>query len=72
MRSGESAGVLDKVLHRLADNLEKDHEFKAKTKGALVYPVIVLIAMVAVMFIMMIFVVPKLTSMYADFGAELP
>lgn len=72
VRSGESAGVLDKVLHRLADNLEKDHEFKAKTKGALVYPVIVLIAMVVVMFIMMVFVVPKLTSMYADFGAELP
>jgi len=72
VRSGESAGVLDKVLHRLADNLEKDHEFKAKTKGALVYPVIVMIAMVVVMFIMMIFVVPKLTSMYADFGAELP
>jgi hypothetical protein len=32
VRSGESAGVLDKVLHRLADNLEKDHEFKAKTR----------------------------------------
>ncbi|MBI5151677.1 MAG: type II secretion system F family protein [Candidatus Pacebacteria bacterium] len=72
VRSGESAGVLDQVLKRLADNLEKQHEFAAKTKGALVYPVIVLIAMAVVMFVMMVFVIPKLTSMYQDFGAELP
>lgn len=72
VRSGESAGVLDKVLHRLADNLEKQYEFAAKTKGALIYPVIVMIAMVAVMFVMMVFVVPQLTSMYTDFGASLP
>ncbi|HKY74206.1 MAG TPA: type II secretion system F family protein [Patescibacteria group bacterium] len=72
VRSGESAGVLDKILFRLADNLERQYEFQAKTKGALVYPVIVLIAMIAVMIIMMVFVIPKLTAMYADFGAQLP
>ena len=72
VRSGESAGVLDQVLRRLADNLEKQAEFVAKTKGALIYPVIVVIAMLIVAFIMMAFVVPKLTEMYADFGAELP
>ena len=72
VRSGETAGVLDQVLRRLADNLEKQHEFIAKTKGALIYPVIVFVAMIVVAFIMMAFVVPKLTEMYADFGAELP
>jgi type IV pilus assembly protein PilC len=72
VRSGESAGVLDQVLRRLADNLEKQQEFAAKTKGALVYPVIVLIAMAVVVFVMMTFVVPKLTAIYDDFGAELP
>ncbi len=72
IKAGESAGVLEKVLNRLADTLEKEKEFSAKTKGALVYPAIVLTAMVVVGFIMMVFVVPKMTSMYKDFGAELP
>lgn len=72
VRAGETGGVLDTVLERLADNMEKEKEFKAKTKGALIYPVIVVIAMLAVGAIMMIFVIPKLTEMYKDFGAELP
>lgn len=72
VRAGESAGVLDKVLARLADNLEKDRDFKSKTKGALVYPVIVILAMVAVIFIMMIFVIPKLTALYKDLAVKLP
>jgi type IV pilus assembly protein PilC len=70
--AGETGGVLDEVLERLADNMEKDKDFKAKTKGALIYPVIVVIAMIAVAFIMMVFVIPKLTEMYTDFGADLP
>jgi len=72
VRSGEAAGMLDKVLNRLADNVEKQYEFQAKTKGALVYPAIVMAGMVIVAFVMMVFVIPKLTSMYDDFGAELP
>lgn len=72
IKAGESAGVLEKVLNRLADTLEKEKEFSAKTKGALVYPVIVMSAMTIVGFIMMVFVVPKMTAMYKDFGAELP
>ena len=72
VKAGETGGVLDTVLERLADNMEKEKEFKAKTKGALIYPVIVIIAMFAVGIIMMIFVIPKLTEMYRDFGSELP
>lgn len=72
VRAGETAGVLDQVLLRLAENLEKNKEFRAKTQGALIYPIIVIIAMLAVAAIMMIFVVPKLTEMYKDFGADLP
>lgn len=72
VRAGETGGVLDDVLNRLAENMEKDKEFRAKTRGALIYPAIVVIAMVVVAFIMMIFVIPKLTEMYQDFGAELP
>lgn len=70
--SGEAAGVLEKVLLRLADNLEKESEFRSKTKSALIYPTIIMIAMVVVAVVMMVFVVPKLTSLYDEFGAELP
>jgi len=72
VKSGEVGGVLDAVLLRLADNLEKQQEFGSKVKGALIYPVIIVIGMVIVGIIMMVFVIPKLLSLYADFGAELP
>lgn len=72
VRAGEAAGALDTVLKRLADNLEKEKEFRAKTKGALIYPAIVTVGMIAVAIIMMVFVVPKLAVMYEDFDAELP
>lgn len=72
VRAGESAGVLDEILKRLATNLEKQRDFRNKTRGAMVYPAIVVIGMLAVSAIMMIFVVPKLTEMYKDFGADLP
>ena len=72
VRAGESAGVLDSVMGKLAETMEKQREFRSKTKGAMVYPLIIMIAMVIISAIMMIFVVPKLTAMYKDFGAELP
>ncbi len=72
IKAGEAAGVLDQILKRLADTLEKQREFRNKTKGALIYPAIVVSGMVIVAVVMMIFVVPKLTVMYADFGADLP
>jgi len=70
--AGEAAGVLDTILIRLADTLEKQREFREKTKGALIYPVIVVIGMLLVASVMMIFVLPKLTVMYQDFDVELP
>ena len=72
VRAGEVSGSLDKVFDRLADSLEKQREFRAKVKGALVYPAIVVVGMIVVAIIMMVAVVPKMTSMYADFGSELP
>lgn len=72
IKAGEAGGVLDKVLNRIADNLEKQEEFKGKVIGALIYPVIIVIGMVVVSFIMMIFVVPRLLSLYTEFNATLP
>jgi type IV pilus assembly protein PilC len=72
VKSGEVGGVLDAVLIRLADNLEKQQEFGSKVKGALIYPVVIVVGMIIVSIIMMIFVIPRLLSLYADFNASLP
>lgn len=72
VHAGEVGGVLDNILNRLAEVMEKEKDFRAKTKGAMIYPVIVVLAMIAVGIIMMIFVIPKMLSMFTDFGAELP
>lgn len=72
VKSGEASGKLGEILLRLADNLEKEREFKSKLKGALVYPIIIVIGMFVVMFIMVTFVLPKLLGLYKDFNVELP
>lgn len=72
IKSGEVGGVMDKVLTRLADTLEKQQEFNGKVKGALIYPAVIVIGMVIVSVIMMIFVIPRLTSLYGEFNATLP
>ncbi|MFH1826967.1 MAG: type II secretion system F family protein [bacterium] len=72
VKSGEASGKLSDILLRLAENLEKEREFKGKLKGAMIYPVVVLSAMAIVMFIMITFVVPRLLSLYKDFQVELP
>lgn len=72
VKSGEASGKLSDILLRLAENLEKQREFKGKLKGALIYPVIVVVGMLSVMFIMVTFVVPRLLTLYNDFNIELP
>lgn len=72
VRAGESSGTLDKVLSRLAETLEAQREFKSKVSGAMIYPVIIVVGMMAVVMIMMTVVVPKLTDLYKDFGISLP
>ncbi len=72
VKAGEASGLLDTILNRLAENLEKEREFNAKTKGAMIYPIVVIAALAIVMFIMMVFVIPRLTGMYKDMDIELP
>lgn len=72
VKAGETGGVLDEVLSRLANDLEKQQEFQGKVKGALVYPIIIVVGMIIVAFIMMVFVVPRLTSLYTELNADLP
>ena len=72
IKAGESSGLLDKVLLRLADNLEKDRKLKSTVKGALMYPAIVVALMLVVIVIMMIFVIPQLSILYQNLGVPLP
>ncbi|MCJ7793045.1 MAG: type II secretion system F family protein [Candidatus Marinimicrobia bacterium] len=72
IRAGEAAGSLDKVLARLADNLESKREFQRKITGALIYPAIVILGMGGVGAIMVLFVIPKMMTIYEEFQAELP
>lgn len=72
VKAGEASGNLDNVLAKLADTLEKQDEFEKKVKGALVYPAIVLVAMAVVVVIMNVFVIPKISVVFAEQGASLP
>jgi len=72
VRAGEASGNLHVVLNRLAETMESERELQSKFKSAMIYPIVVLIAMVGVFILMMIVVVPKLTSMYDNMNVELP
>lgn len=72
VKAGESSGLLDKVLSRLADNLEKQEKLKGTIKSALMYPIIVVILMIIVVFVMMIFVIPQLSALYKNLNIPLP
>lgn len=72
IKSGEASGKLDTVLKQMADGLEKDREFRAKIKGAMIYPAVVLSMMFMVVVIMMVFVIPKLVGLYEQSTIELP
>jgi len=72
VRAGETAGIMEKIMMRLAENSEKSREFRSKVIGAMIYPIIILVAMVLVVAVMVLVVIPKLTALYADFGSELP
>jgi general secretion pathway protein F len=72
VRVGEASGTLDIVLERLADFLESSVRLKSKVTGAMVYPIIMTTVGMLIVSLMMAFVVPRMTEMYADMGGELP
>ncbi len=70
--AGETGGVLDVILQRLADFMEKAQRLKRKVVGAMIYPVCVVTFAVLIVAGIMYFVVPKFKTIFVDFGAELP
>jgi type IV pilus assembly protein PilC len=72
VRAGETAGMLDEVLIRVAVMLEADVKLRSKIKSAMTYPVIVFVMAILLSTVMLIFIVPVFAGMFADMGAELP
>lgn len=72
IRSAEEGGILDKVLERLADNLEKSEEIKKRVKSALFYPGIIVGGVIVVIVMMNLFVIPQMGSLYESLDLELP
>lgn len=72
IRTAETSGLLDKILTRLADNLEKEDKLRRTVRGAMIYPIVIIIMMIAVMTVMMIFVIPQLSNLYSNMNLSLP
>jgi type IV pilus assembly protein PilC len=72
IRAGETGGVLDAVMVRLADTMEKQLELRGKIKSAMSYPVAVFFLVIIIVTAMLIFVVPMFEGMYENLGGKLP
>jgi type IV pilus assembly protein PilC len=72
INAGEAGGVLDIILQRLADFMEKAAKLKKKVIGAMIYPAVVISIAVGIVAMIMVFVIPKFETIFRDFGTELP
>lgn len=70
--AGEAGGILDVILNRLANYMEKAMKLKKQVKGAFTYPIIVLVVAVIVVAVIMVFVIPVFEEMFKGFGSALP
>ncbi len=70
--AGEASGTLEEVLGRLAEFLDDQTRLQSKVRGALAYPIVMAIVVVAILFLMMSVVVPKVTSIFENFNQALP
>jgi type IV pilus assembly protein PilC len=72
IRSGETSGKLDEVLNYLADETEKSYNMTSKIRGAMIYPAFIITALIGVGVVLMVYVIPNLTSIITESGATLP
>jgi len=70
--AGEAGGILDTILRRLSAYLEKAAKLKRRVKGAMTYPIIVLIIAVLVVAVILVFVIPVFSEMFSQLGGQLP
>jgi type IV pilus assembly protein PilC len=72
VEAGETAGILESLLDRLATYMEKTEAIKSKIKSALMYPTAVVVVAFVVVAVIMIFVIPAFKQVFTSFGADLP
>lgn len=72
IQAGEEAGILDGILQRLASYMEKSEKLKGQVKGALIYPVVILVVAALVITGILVFILPKFMEFFSSAGKEPP
>ncbi|MFZ2192753.1 MAG: type II secretion system F family protein [Candidatus Moraniibacteriota bacterium] len=72
IRVGETSGNLEEILGILAIQLEKEHELNSKIKGALIYPAVIIVVMIAIGVLMLTYILPKMMGVFKDMNVDLP
>lgn len=72
VRAGEESGKLEEVFLYLADHLERTYALVSKARNALMYPAFIFVAFIGVIVVMLVVVIPRLTSIFAELGQEVP
>ena len=72
IRAGEESGKLEEIFNYLADYLERSYTLTSKARNALMYPTFVFLAFIGVIVVMLIVVIPRLTSIFSELGQEVP
>ena len=72
VKVGEETGTLDGALKKITQQMERENELKSKIKGALIYPAVIVCAMIGIGALMLITVVPRLAETFKELGVELP
>jgi type IV pilus assembly protein PilC len=72
VRAGEVGGVLDSVLLRLAETIEKQVELRRKVRSAMTYPIVVMVLVLLIVTAMLLFIIPMFKGLYAELGGTLP
>ncbi len=72
IKASEEAGTLETALKDLSDNIRKEVEFSGKIKGAMIYPIIISLVFLGVLLMILIVVIPKISTVFSNLGVELP
>lgn len=73
IEAGEQSGNLVEIIEQIADDMKKSSSLQSKIKGAMIYPIVIFVVMIVVVAVLMIYMIPAVEKMYADFGdKELP
>jgi type IV pilus assembly protein PilC len=72
VRVGETGGNLEDVLKIVAVQLEKEHDLISKVRGAMIYPAVIIFAMIGIGILMLTYILPQITGVFKDMGVTLP